>query len=45
VLVVPNAVVVPRSPRRRHLTSLAGLDVAGLRAVYSDLNLLGERTA
>jgi len=45
VLVVPNAVIVPRSPRRRHLTSLAGLDVAGLRAVYSDLNLFGERTA
>ena len=46
VLVVPNAVVVPMSPRRRHLTSLAGLDAAGLRAVYAELvPPLGERTA
>lgn len=45
VLVVPNAVVVPRSPRRRQVTSLAGLDVAALRGVYADLNSFGERTA
>lgn len=34
VLVVPNDVVVPSSPRRRHLESLSGLTVADLRDVY-----------
>ncbi|MDV3128188.1 HAD family phosphatase [Mycobacterium sp. 21AC1] len=46
VLVVPNDVEVPVGPRRRHVTSLESLDVAGLRAVYHDLNSqVGERTA
>lgn len=46
VLVVPNDVVVPGSPRRRHVSSLADLDTADLRAVYYELNPLpGERTA
>ena len=37
VLVVPNDVVVPGSPGRRHVDSLAGLGVAGLRAIFADL--------
>lgn len=37
VLVVPNDVEVPGSPRRRHIDSLAGLDVAGLRGIFADL--------
>ncbi|WP_102145421.1 HAD family hydrolase [Mycobacterium hubeiense] len=46
VLVVPNDVDVPGGPRRRHISSLAALTVAGLRAVYSDLaDQFGERTA
>lgn len=46
VLVVPNDVEVPVGPRRRHTSSLEQLDVAGLRAVYHDLNSqVGERTA
>jgi HAD superfamily hydrolase (TIGR01509 family) len=46
VLVVPNDVDVPRSPRRRHVASLVGLDVAGLRAIYAQLDSqFGERTA
>lgn len=35
VLVVPNDVEVPGSPRRRHVESLHGLSVADLREVYS----------
>ena len=38
VLVVPNDVAVPGGPRRRHISSLADLDVADLRAVFSQLN-------
>ena len=37
VLVVPNDVEVPGSPRRRHVTSLLGLDVARLREIYTEL--------
>ena len=37
VLVVPNDVAVPGSPRRRHVTSLLGLDVARLREIYTEL--------
>lgn len=46
VLLVPNDVGVPRSPRRRHVASLVGLDVAQLRAIYEQLDSqFGERTA
>ncbi|CRZ13851.1 phosphoglycolate phosphatase [Mycolicibacterium neworleansense] len=46
VLVVPNDVEVPGGPWRRHVSSLTKLDVAGLRAVYHELNSqAGERTA
>ena len=46
VLVVPNEVDVPRSPRRRHVASLVGLDVAELRAIWAQLDSqFGERTA
>ncbi|BBX25243.1 HAD family hydrolase [Mycolicibacterium alvei] len=46
VLVVPNDVEVPTGTRRRHASSLSYLDVAGLRAVHSELNSqAGERTA
>jgi HAD superfamily hydrolase (TIGR01509 family) len=45
VLVVPNDVPVPMGPRRRHVRSLAGLDVAGLRRVHAELAQFGERTA
>ena len=38
VLVVPNEVVVPSSPRRRHIDSLRELTVADLRAVYAELD-------
>lgn len=36
VLVVPNDVPVPDGPRRRHVDSLVGLDVEGLRAIHQD---------
>lgn len=36
VLVVPNDVVVPSSPRRRHIESLSGATVADLRAVHAE---------
>jgi HAD superfamily hydrolase (TIGR01509 family) len=39
VLVVPNDVEVPGSPRRRHLTSLSGLDVARLREIHTELTV------
>ncbi|MCV7068216.1 HAD family phosphatase [Mycolicibacterium farcinogenes] len=46
VLVVPNDVEVPAGPVRRRASSLAQLDVAGLRAVFDELNSqAGERTA
>jgi HAD superfamily hydrolase (TIGR01509 family) len=38
VLVVPNDVPVPDSPRRRHVGSLAGLDVDALRAIHAELS-------
>lgn len=42
VLVVPNDVAVPGGPRRRHITSLAGVTVAELRRIYAELTQLGE---
>jgi HAD superfamily hydrolase (TIGR01509 family) len=45
VLVVPNDVAVPIGPRRRHVNSLAGVDVAELRRVHAELTQFGERTA
>jgi HAD superfamily hydrolase (TIGR01509 family) len=42
VLVVPNDVAVPVTARRRHLTTLAGLDVNGLRRIYADLQPSAE---
>ena len=44
VLVVPNDVAVPSSPRRRHVESLAEVDLARLRAIYGDLQLDPEPT-
>lgn len=37
VLVVPNDVEVPGGPRRRHVPTLAAMDLYGLRRVYRDL--------
>jgi HAD superfamily hydrolase (TIGR01509 family) len=37
VLVVPNDVAVPDGPRRRHVESLAGLGVADLRDIYTEM--------
>jgi HAD superfamily hydrolase (TIGR01509 family) len=37
VLVVPNDVDVPGGPRRRHIESLAGLDVEDLRTIYAQI--------
>jgi HAD superfamily hydrolase (TIGR01509 family) len=45
VLVVPNDVAVPMGPRRRHVRSLAGINVADLRRVHTELAQFGERTA
>ena len=46
VLVVPNDVEVPGGRRRRHISSLAGLNVADLRAIHSQLiTQFQERTA
>jgi len=45
VLVVPNDVAVPKGSRRRHVRSLAGIDVADLRRVHAELTQFGERTA
>jgi HAD superfamily hydrolase (TIGR01509 family) len=39
VLVVPNDVEVPVSPRRRHVASLAGMGAARLRRIYHELQL------
>lgn len=45
VVVVPNEVPVAPSPRRRHLESLTEVDMAGLRALYAELDSpLGEHT-
>jgi HAD superfamily hydrolase (TIGR01509 family) len=38
VVVVPNDVEVPTSPRRRHLDSLADLTVGDLRAIHAELS-------
>ena len=46
VLVVPNEVDVPATPRRHHVSSLAGLGIPQLRRIHADLRLgLGERPA
>jgi beta-phosphoglucomutase-like phosphatase (HAD superfamily) len=37
VLVVPNDVDVPGGPRRRHVPSLARIDLGDLRRIYQDL--------
>lgn len=37
VLVVPNDVEVPETVRRRHISTLSGLDVARLREIYGEL--------
>ncbi|MCV7134689.1 HAD family phosphatase [Mycobacterium hodleri] len=39
VLVVPNDVEVPEGPRRRHVASLAEVDVAALRAIHAQLSV------
>jgi HAD superfamily hydrolase (TIGR01509 family) len=38
VLVIPNAVPVPASARRRQVQSLAGLEVGDLRRIHSELD-------
>jgi HAD superfamily hydrolase (TIGR01509 family) len=46
VLVVPNDVPVPGGRRRRHVPSLAALDVADLRRIHFEIDQeLGERSA
>ena len=46
VLVVPNAVDVPGTPRRRRIASLSDVDVTDLRTIYAELDSgFGERTA
>jgi HAD superfamily hydrolase (TIGR01509 family) len=46
VLVVPNDVAVPASPRRRHVTSLREVGVEDLRAIHFALDSrAGERSA
>jgi HAD superfamily hydrolase (TIGR01509 family) len=46
VLVIPNEVVVPGSPRRRQVNSLSELDVDDLRAIYAELDATAdERSA
>lgn len=46
VLVVPNDVEVPRTPRRRHVSSLTALGIPQLREIHAELRLgLGERSA
>jgi HAD superfamily hydrolase (TIGR01509 family) len=45
VLVVPNDVAVPIGPRRRHVGSLADIDVDDLRRIYAELSQFKERTA
>ncbi len=45
VLVVPNDIEVPASPRRHHVTSLADVDPGRLRAIYDALQLDPEPIA
>lgn len=45
VLVVPNDVAVPVSPRRRHISSLAGVDLRRLRDIYDELQSAPGPTA
>jgi HAD superfamily hydrolase (TIGR01509 family) len=45
VLVVPNAVTVPPSPRRRKVASLSGLSLADLRETHDELDRLRQRSA
>lgn len=45
VLVVPNDIEVPASPRRHRITSLADVDPDRLRAIYDALQLDPEPTA
>lgn len=45
VVVVPNDVKVPASPRRHHVNSLTDLDLSGLLAIYDALQLDPEPTA
>ncbi len=45
VLVIPNDVEVPASPRRHQVTSLADVDLDRLLAVYNALQLDPETTA
>ena len=46
VLVVPNDVEVPTSPRRRHVASLSGMGIRHLLDIYSELQpAVGERSA
>lgn len=45
VLVVPNDVVVPPSPRRRHLDSLRDVAVEDLRAYHAEIAAAGKRSA
>ena len=42
VIVVPNVVEVPRSARRHHVDTLAGLGVGRLRDIYADLQSRAE---
>ncbi len=44
VLVVPNDVAVPSTPRRRHVESLADVDLALLRTIYGELQHDPEST-
>jgi HAD superfamily hydrolase (TIGR01509 family) len=46
VLVVPNEVEVPVTPRRHHVSSLTDLGIPQLRQIYADLRLgLAQRSA
>jgi HAD superfamily hydrolase (TIGR01509 family) len=46
VLVVPNDLEVPGGPRRRHVASLAQVNLGDLQTIFSQLNAqFGERTA
>jgi len=45
VLVVPNDVIVPVSPRRRHISSLTQVDPARLRDIYAELQVRPDSTA
>lgn len=46
VLVVPNDIAVPMSPRRRHVSSLVEVGIPELREIYAELQHgVGERSA